>query len=213
MSRDAIVSTALAQEGKSYSADADEYETLLQVPDADARAMYSCGLTCRAICRIAEVSGLIDWHGQPLEVLRDPYSKCASRGCYAITCIVALGMARGLWVSTSRHDGQAEPIAGDMVVIGGSPSGAWGGPEHILTVTGRDGAMVESIDGGQTDARNGYHGTAIRKVTRELLSVPAHHELWLVTPGSKRQLNGRPVAGAGRRVQGWTRAGDLPCLP
>ena len=210
MSADAIVNTALAQEGLSYGADRMPYLALCYAGDTaqDAaemgRRQSSCGLVARGILRIAEVDGGLIWQGVAVDVLRDPYARLMQHGCYAITLLETLGRDRQLWVP-AREGGDPQP--GDIIVIGADTPG-WGGGEHVLTCVDRDGDLVESIDGGQTDPANGGHSTAVRKRQRTLVRVPGTEELWLAS--APQLAEGRPVNG--RRIQGWLRAGELPCV-
>lgn len=210
MSADAVVCTALAQVGLSYSSARLPYLALCYPGDtaADAaemgRSQSSCGLVARGILRVAEVDGRLLFGGQAVDVLRDPYARLMRLGCYALTLLEVLGQDRGLWVPARAG---AEPEPGDVLVIGAESHG-WGGGEHALTCTGRDGDRVDSVDGGQTDPGNSFHPTATRARSRTLIRVADTDELWLADAPALAE--GRPVAG--RRIQGWLRAGELPCV-
>lgn len=215
MSADAIVAAALHHCGLSFSGPsrAIYLEALYPADASAARAQMgtsqsSCGLTCEAILRLAEVDGTMRWRGVERDWLRVPYAERLRVSACAVAVQAELGRQRGLWCSVEKHvEGAQLPESGDMLLIGHSAPG-WGGVEHVFTVVSRDGLLLTSIDGGQTDQGNGGRPTAIREVTRELVEVRG--ELWAATPGSSRDAAGRPTRA--RRVRGWLSAGALSCL-
>jgi hypothetical protein len=202
MSADAIVMAAEALDGLSFGATREKYVVALLPYDqptqgrAMASSMSSCGLTCEAILRAAGVDGRMLWRGKDQDWLRVPYG---SRIATAVSCQLMLGYARQLWHEVGAYRaGDPLPEPGDMLMVGG-PAG-WGGVQHVLTVLGRDGLKMATVEGGQTDPKNGFRSTGIRRVERVLRGVTG--ALWCGGPAVQ-----------GRRVQGWLRAGELSCLP
>lgn len=190
MSADAIVAAALPLEGLSYGSDPNRYDAALFPTDTDVQAKqmgsidYSCALTARAVCRMAEVDGRIQRHGRTVDVLREPYANLTA---LAVAILIELAQAHGLW----NHAPTADDMQPGTVVIVDAPV-------HVMTITGRseaDGVIaLETIEGGNVDPQNANHGTAIRRKSRQV-----------VTQGGKLIV--------GRAVLGCFAAGDLPCLP
>jgi len=150
-----------------------------------AREQSGCGLVWEAIARDVGATGpwayLRRWYGEPQRiggVIRD---------------MVATAKKSGAW----RVPGQGMPQAGDAVLIGG-PAPDWSRgtlvAEHVLVVTGANGAELHSIDGGQP---------GVGERTRILVQTP-QGELWLADRASGLDADGRPTKG--RRVQGWVDA-------
>lgn len=188
MSADAIVANALPFEGLSAGGTPEAFDRAIFPYDTPAaardmaRGQSCCGTTCEAILRRAEVDGTMRFHGQVRDWLRAPY---ALRMGSVIIYQRDLGKLHGCWVDATIL-GSARPEPGDMVEVEG--------PAHVLTVTGQnpDGSL-ETIEGGQPDAVTGEDSAILRK--RRVMSVR----------GGRLYLDNR-------RVAGWLRAGDLPCL-
>jgi hypothetical protein len=228
MLSDTLIARALSCEGLSYGDPSTQRAYLLHQypgdrtaagePDANARQMgerqTGCLLTVRGNLAADEVDGTISWRGAPLDVLRCSYALPGVLS-FVETLLVQLGRQRGLLVDHGPELAALE--LADVVLIGQggqAPSdegerakwrAAWGGLAHGFLVTGlsTDGqgrTLVESIDGGQIDPRNGGRCTAIRRVTRRLEMRGGNP--WLVSSD-----------GGARRI-GWRlRAGALPCRP
>jgi hypothetical protein len=109
----------------------------------------------------------------------------------AVSHPVSFAKHAGAWVRSTTE----LPRPGDLVVIGmGGSDERYGGMEHVLTVTGRNGTAIESIDGGQTD------DAGLQAIKRRLRTFAVRNgEPWLVD-----------TDGSGRRILGWA---DLEKLP
>jgi hypothetical protein len=182
MSNDAIVMVADAiapviDEGPSWGSCPERYGMLLFPLDIPfhrkgmASGEESCGLTCEAILRGAEVDGTL----RGRDGLRVPY---ASRLGSTVAYQRELGQARGCWHDASRHaPGDPLPRPGDMVELAG--------PAHVLTVVRElPHGGLETVEGGQVDPLNGGRCTAILR-KRRVLSVR----------GARLYLDERPVTG------------------
>lgn len=108
----------------------------------------------------------------------------------AVSRIVSYLRRAGAWTAP-QWDGA--PPLGSVVLIGHNTDRTWGGVEHVLTVVGLDGDVVESIDGGQVDGK----GLQAIRTVRRRLTVRGNGQVWLVG------LLGDPARAPGRRVQGW----------
>jgi hypothetical protein len=192
---DCIVAHALERAELSDGATPDAYQAALYPYDTPAarremaRSQYSCGLTCESILRDSHVDGTLARHGVTQDWLRVPY---ASRLGDVIVLQRQLGQHHGCWTDAIRR-GDALPEAASMVELEG--------PVHVLTVIARDGWQLETVEGGQPDPITG-HGSAIHHKRRQV--VVTGGQLWLRDAGT---------TSGGRRVVGWLRAGELPCLP
>jgi hypothetical protein len=205
---DTIVAAALELDGLAYGSDPERALSVLYPFDKRGHAVgflagyptvkpkpvpphYTCGVTCWAVLRRAGASGVLRGLGGR-DFLREPYGLHLQ---LAIRRLRQLADEHGLWCEPTP--GGEAPEASDIVLIGASGAlrAAYGGDEHVLTVTGPD----ESIDGGQPDHGNRGYGTACRRVERRM--VWHGRALWLE----------RTDGGGARRVQGWLKAGALPC--
>lgn len=226
MLADTLVARALGAVGLSYGdpATRERYARLLYPGDrtADgqpnttalqlASSQSSCLLFARALLAADEVDGVLPWpspSSQPLDVLRCSYARADVLGRVE-GLLRDLGRARGVELDAQAR---SEPSPGDLLVIGygGSLPAAptaraqhlrdWGGVAHGLIVTGvrREGGrvVVESVDGGQTDPRNGGRPTAIQARVRELQYL---RDAWWLVGGSDM-----------RRLSFGMRCGALPC--
>jgi hypothetical protein len=163
VSNDAIAMAAEELAGLSWGATPERYGLALWPLDTPAHrvemaaSQESCGLTCEAVLRTAEVDGTL----RGRDGLRVPY---ASRLGSTVAYQRELGQARGCWHDASRHaPGDPLPVAGDMVEIAG--------PAHVLTVVRElPHGGLETVEGGQIDPLNGGRCTAILR-KRRVLSV------------------------------------------
>lgn len=152
----------------------------------------TCGLTGK---------GYVTLLGSDHRVLLAPY---LPRDGQAIADLVLVARDGGAW-RTPEPQG-LEPLAGDVILIGhmlhdGSPDPAYvrgtRATEHIVIMTGRDGQLLESVEGGQP---------GVERRTRRVVRVG--RELWLAHTEHGVGPDGRPLVG--RRVVGWLSVGDLP---
>lgn len=154
----------------------------------------TCGLFARAYALLL---------GAEHHALDVPYEP---RDGQAVADVVAVARAGGAW----REAGAGvEPLAGDVVLIGranpdGTPDPAYvrgmRATEHVLVVTGVDGDLVRSVDGGQPGVE--------RRERRVVRAGPHGRELWLAALETRLSPDGRPLIG--RRAVGWLSLGDLP---
>ncbi len=149
------------------------------------RHQSGCLLFYRGLAARAGLDGRASWRGAVRDLLREPYG-----------APVYLGKVEGLlqeWAKAHRlirpelwrGDSPPELQPGDLVAVGnlGSPPALephrgqwqrdWGGVTHGLVVERVEGVTVHSIDGGQTDARNGGRPTAITRRERKLERRPS----------------------------------------
>jgi hypothetical protein len=216
---DTLVARALSKHGLSFGdPDARTPYLLHQYPGDRARSgmptaaaldmgkrQSGCLLHCRGVLAADEVDGVTTWDGKQRDVLRESYASPAFLGRVE-AMLQKLARARGLlleqlYAGTDLPD--LEPA--DIVVmgLGGSlpteePARSehlrtWGGIAHGFVVIGRDGYLVESSDGGQTDAANAGRPTLIRRRERRL--ERRGNGWWLVSAGDARRLNWRLRAG------------------
>lgn len=163
-----------------------------------ASTQSSCLLHARALLAADEVDGFIPWPKEPLDVLRCSYAQPNAIGMVE-AFLHGLAEARGV---TLDAEARSRPEPADVLVIGfggslpADPAARakhlwdFGGVAHGLVVTAvrREGSrvVVESVDGGQTDSRNGNRPTAIRPRSRELVRV--RDAWWLADGTSARKL-------------------------
>lgn len=157
-----------------------------------ASAMSSCGLHALSCWRVAGVQDA---------ALRAPYATRIGR---AVADVVGIAMRQGAWVDCTRAAPATSPEAGDVVLIGRESDPAYGGPSHVVVVTGRDGALVESSDGGQPDPYGG--GGCVAILARRRVWDVSTGVAWLRTADGQGTPE-RPTKG--RRVVGWARASAL----
>lgn len=207
---DTLVARTLERVDLSYGATRDPYLRAVLPGDVDAEGnpnaqavemgshQSSCLLFGRGVLAADEVDGTLTWAGAPLDVLRCPYADRRVLGRVE-ALLLELARVRGLLVNHYNQAAMADLRPGDLLVIGYGGSlpkdpaerarhlAVWGGVAHGLMVVGvdQDGARVTSVDGGQTDAKNGGRPTAIAMRERQL--VTRENGLWL---GNKR-LNWR----------------------
>jgi hypothetical protein len=178
-------------------------------PDAQdmGSKQSACMLFVRGLLAHDEVDGTIDYHGRTVDILRAPYKDYLGQ---IEGMMEAFARARGLYRNDQESLADLEP--GDFVVIGYGGSApvdataraawekTWGGLAHGLLVTGNEGGMISSVDGGQSDMRNGGASTAIAARVRRM----------------DRWSNGwwlkDPMSGRSRRLNWRMRCADLPLL-
>lgn len=204
---DTLVARALETQGLSYGdpvtrVDYRDHLFWWDTPknrDAFARTMSSCLVHVRGILGRDEVDGRISWGNGIIDCLRTPYANFVS---HIETLLLALARQRNLLVT---HQDQAAIRSilrpGGMVVHGayGSlpPPGPertkhlsfWGGVAHGIFITGIEGNLVESVDGGQIDPLNLDPKTGqprCTKITRCVREIRQRSNgLWL----GERKLN------------------------
>jgi peptidoglycan hydrolase-like protein with peptidoglycan-binding domain len=157
-----------------------------------ASAMSSCGLHALACWRVAGVQD---------DALRAPYATRIGR---AVADVVSIAQRHGAWVDATRGVPDTEPQAGDVVLIGRESDPSYGGVSHVVVVTGRDGAIVESSDGGQPDPHGGGGCVAILARRRAYDGSGAFP--WLRTADGAATP---ATPSKGRRVVGWAVAAKL----
>lgn len=192
MLADTIVFAALGLAGLSAGGTPEAFDAAIFPFDTPAQAremacgQSCCGTCCECILRRAGVNGTMVRRGRRLDWLRAPY---ALRVGSAITYQRELGQLHGCWVDATRPT-SARPEPACMVEVEG--------PAHVLTLTGtrideRGRVIHQTIEGGQPDGITGEDSAILLK--QRVLSVQ----------GGRLYLDDR-------RVVGWLRAGDLPCL-
>jgi hypothetical protein len=113
----------------------------------------TCGLVAAGILRRAGFR--LPWSGYPYWQAPAPY-----HGLDIVSCLTQLGA-----VTEARRPAGERPEPGDVVCIGS------GLATHVLTVTGWEGDVMVSVDGGQVD--DAAHGWLQRvKVCRRKWGVP-----------------------------------------
>jgi len=157
-----------------------------------ASAMSSCGLHALSCWRVAGVQDA---------ALAAPYATRIGR---AVVDVVSIAMRHGAWVDATRGVPDSEPQAGDVVLIGREPDPSYGGPSHVVVVTGRDGSLVESSDGGQPDPHGG--GGCVAILARRRAYDGSTGQAWLRTADGAATPE-KPSRG--RRVVGWAVAARL----
>lgn len=220
MSADAIVAAALALAPVSVGEDFDAYRQVIYPLDtlADAQSFcyghprhsppippqFGCGMFGWSVCRMAEVDGRIRWLGREVDFLGSPYKRFVG---LAPVLLEELGRQRGL-LHRGDHNEQPDLSPGTILCVGGDDGlppeqHGWGGKTHVIVVTGMwpDGTL-ETVEGGQIDERNGYHGTSVELKHREVFQL-GNGQWWLRDAGTSER---------GRRVRWWMQAGDLPTI-
>lgn len=174
------------------------------------RKQSACMLVVRGLLAGDEVDGQMIYRGKPVDILRCPYADFIGQIEPMMTTFAHVS---DLYVDDQESLADFAPA--DFVVIGqGGQAPAdpaardrwladWGGLAHGFLVTGvapdaAGGLLVSSVDGGQTDVRNGSLPTAIFPRTRRL--VQRAGKWWLQDPQS----------GKARRVAWRMRCADLP---
>jgi len=188
--QEAIVSEAQSVAGLNCSANLDAFTDLLApvcvgVSRAALRATLALPYGKGGVSTCALVTSAIHYQaGFAQEALsaRFVWGESVSR-------IVAYLRAAGMWINATP-DKVPEP--GNAVVIGHNADSSWGGVEHVFTVTGWNGDILESVDGGLVDAAGLQ---AIGPVRRRF--VIRNGAPWVVHP------EGDLASATGRRVQGW----------
>lgn len=209
---DTLVARALQCPGLSYGNPATRAAYLaLHYPGdtpKDAAEMgakqSACMLFVRGLLAGDETDGMITYRGKLVDILRGPYAAYVGQ---IGPMLSTLGQQKKIITSEQAAFSDVQPA--DMIVIGqggSAPQDAaakaawlrdWGGLEHALFVTGFDGDVVESVDGGQTDPQNASRSTAV--ATRRRTLIKRNGVLWLADD-----------SGAARRI-GWRlRCGALP---
>lgn len=100
----------------------------------------------------------------------------------AVTQVVTIGRRLGAWRLPLNG---ARPDVGDVVLIGANGDLRWGTPpyEHVCILTGRDGANVDAVEGGQ-----GRGGAQIGANLYTYMDIRG--ALWMVTPRGRRRVAG-----------------------
>lgn len=120
-------------------------------------SQYGCLLHARACLRACGLEGEVSYHGKTVDLLRCAYAPLIGQ---IGPMLLTLARTRG-WLQ-SNSDDLHDIRPADIVIVGE------GTTTHGLVVVATDGATIHSIDGGQTDPRNGGRGTAIRRCQRTI---------------------------------------------